>query len=70
MGSAGCLLNPSIENTRQLAELILPYTDLHGFQRVETMAFTCHGYETYFAPEIKVRCYRVPRPPRSISEIK
>jgi hypothetical protein len=70
MGNAGCLINPSIENNRQLAELFLPHPDLQGAQRVETFAFTCPGFENYFAPQIKLRCYRVPRPPSSITDIK
>jgi hypothetical protein len=70
MGSAGCLINPSIENNRQLAELFLPYTDLHSFRRIESFTFTCPGYEKFFVPQIKLRCYRVPRPPSSISGIK
>lgn len=69
MGDAGCLINPSIESNRQLAELFLPYTDLRGFKRVESLAFTSPGYEQFFAPRIHLRCYRVPRPPVSLDEV-
>jgi hypothetical protein len=70
MGSTGCLINPSIEDNRQLAELFLPDTGLQGFRRVESFAFVCPDGEKYFAPEIKLRCYRVPRPPSSITDVK
>lgn len=70
MGDAGCLINPSIENNHQLATLFLPYTDLQGFRRVESLAFSSPGYEKYFAPEIRLRCYCVPRPPSSVDKVK
>jgi hypothetical protein len=70
MGGAGCLINPSIENNRQLAALFQPFTDLQGFRRVESFAFVCPGCEKCFAPDIKLRCYRVPPPPRSLPEPK
>jgi hypothetical protein len=70
MGSAGCLIDPSIENNRQLAALFQPDTDPPAFRRLKSFAFASPGHEQCFAPQITLRYYRVPRPPGSIPAIE